>query len=29
VLTLIRTDPAALKMMDPASAQDGVRRGIV
>lgn len=26
--TLIRTDPVALKIVDPASAQDGVRRGV-
>jgi hypothetical protein len=26
--TLIKTDPAVLKIMDPASAQGGVRHGI-
>jgi len=28
VSPLIKTDPAVLKIMDPASAQGGVRRGI-
>jgi hypothetical protein len=28
VSTLIKTNPAVLKVMDPASAQGGVRRGV-